>query len=102
MNQRAKNTPPVTAQPIAAATSASRSWSSSAATIITAYAGATMRVGSSVVRQSTTASTTPTAASGSRNNIDQDQPTLAARTAPTSAHATAHFQASPGRAAISA
>ena len=70
--------------------------------MVTAYVGAISRVGSIRVRQSTTASATPTGTSGSTTSRDQLQPRTSPIAAALTAAASAHFQSSPGRAAMSA
>jgi hypothetical protein len=73
-----------------------------ASTVTTAYDGAITRVGSSRVRQSTTARATPTGTRYSSGMSAHSQPTRAPTRPATTAEARAHFQPSPRRAAIEA
>ena len=75
--------------------------SSTVATVRT-YVGAITQVGSSRVRQSTTASATEIGTSGSSTSSDHSQPMTSPTSAALTPAATAAFHARPGRAATAA
>jgi hypothetical protein len=98
-----RKVPPATTHPHPARTRSEVSPSSpatTARTTTTAYDGAMTRVGSSRVRQSTTARATPTGTRYATSSRSQTQPSRAPTSPPTTAAATAALQPSPGSAAM--